>query len=81
VVLYDFDYPGWTLGIDGEQRPGALLRVDGIFRGVPLEPGTYKIVFTYRPMSFYAGLDVAVVMLFGVAIWTVTTLAWSRRRP
>ena len=80
VVLYDFYYPGWRASVNGSTWCFDVYRVNGIFRGVPLTAGTHHLVLEYHPGSFYAGLDVAVVMLFGVVVWTATTLAWSRRR-
>ena len=36
---------GWSARVDG--RPVAVLRADGIFRGVVVPPGRHTVAFTY----------------------------------
>jgi hypothetical protein len=47
LVLADLPYPGWRATVDGE--PATILVVDGVFRGLALEPGAHRVRFTYRP--------------------------------
>jgi hypothetical protein len=47
LVLADLYYPGWAAYVDGV--PQRIVPVDGVFRGVALEPGTHRVVFRYEP--------------------------------
>ncbi len=47
LVLADLAYPGWSATIDGDPAP--ILVVDGVFRGVALEPGAHTVRMVYRP--------------------------------
>ncbi len=66
-VLHDSNYPGWQAEVDGKEVP--LLRCNYLFKGVALACGTHKVVFRYRPWSFYAGLFLCfLAWSFSVAI-------------
>jgi uncharacterized membrane protein YfhO len=71
--LTDLHYPGWTAEEDGKRLP--ILRADGFFRAVALTPGQHRVVFRYRPISFYAGAAAS-----AVAIVTILLL-WLRGEP
>jgi uncharacterized membrane protein YfhO len=74
AILTDLHYPGWKLRVDGEARP--IERVNGIFRGVWLEPGTHGLVYRYEPTSLRAGLA-----FLGVTILVLlASVAYSLRR-
>jgi hypothetical protein len=73
LVLTDLHYPGWTAEEDGKRLP--ILRADGFFRAVALTPGQHRVVFRYRPISFYAGAAAS-----AVAIVTILLL-WLRGEP
>ena len=62
LFLSDNDYPGWKVFIDG--KPTEILRADYTFRAVALPEGKHKIVFSYRPWTFYGGLVISVTALF-----------------
>ncbi|MBI4860755.1 MAG: YfhO family protein [Candidatus Riflebacteria bacterium] len=70
LMLADVHYPGWRVDIDG--RPGPILRVDGLFRGVELRAGSHDVTFTYGPAAFHLGLVLAGLSLFA--------LLWMERR-
>jgi len=61
LVLTDLAYPGWTAAVDGS--PAELLRADGYFRAVALPAGAHRVVFRFRPTSFYAGAAVSLMAL------------------
>ena len=70
LVLSEIFYPGWKAFVDGKEQP--ILRADYLLRAVPLTPGKHKIVFTYRPVSFYLGAGVTfftIILLFGYALY------------
>ncbi|MGH9315801.1 MAG: hypothetical protein ACRD1P_01645 [Thermoanaerobaculia bacterium] len=68
LVLTDLHYPGWTVAVDGHRAE--LLRADGYFRAVALPEGAHRVVFRFRPVSFYAGAaaSVAALLLLG-GLW------------
>lgn len=74
IVLTDLHHPDWRLRVDGADRP--IERVNGIFRGVWLEPGKHSVVYFYRPTTFHAGLAIlgATTLLLGGCV------AYSVRR-
>jgi Bacterial membrane protein YfhO len=67
LVLTDLAYPGWTASLDG--RPAALLTADGFFRAVAVPAGSHRVIFRYRPLSFYAGAAVSVAALALLLLW------------
>ena len=73
LVLTDLHYPGWIAEEEGRRLP--LLRADGLFRAVALSAGTHRVVFRYRPLSFYVGA--------GISVLTVLTLLvlWNAGEP
>ena len=70
VILADVFYPGWKLQIDG--REATLVRVNAMMRGAAVEAGFHRLVQTYEPASFRAGLAITCVTLalaLAVGIW------------
>lgn len=61
LVLTDLAYPGWIAEEAG--RPMELLRADGYFRAVALPAGSHRVVFRYRPLSFYVGAAISLAAL------------------
>jgi hypothetical protein len=53
LILADVWAPGWRATVDGERQP--VYRVNGVLRGVYLQPGRRRIVWRYRPASLYWG--------------------------
>jgi hypothetical protein len=66
LVLTDLDYPGWIAEEGGRRLP--ILRADGYFRAVALPAGTHRVVFRYRPLSFYAGAAVSALALLTILV-------------
>ena len=69
VVLSDVHFPGWQATVDGREVP--IERVDYLLRGVPVDAGTHRIEFSYRPASWRIGWIVSVLAALGllVAVW------------
>ena len=65
LVLADPWYPGWRVEVDGE--PVGIVKVNYLFRGVPLPAGSHRAVFRYRPRSFVAGAALSLLALAGLA--------------
>ncbi len=93
LVLNDSFAPGWdvfvrpvTAAETGELLPAqsetktSIVRVNGNFRGVPLEAGTWEVRFRYSPLSFKLGgltsFMGGIILLFGLAVW-----AWRQFFP
>ena len=81
LILTDSYFPGWRAFVrpqgagEEAEREVEVLRVDGNFRGVFLEPGAWTVRFKYSPnavkvgafVSFIAGM--AVLFLTGLYLW------------
>jgi hypothetical protein len=79
LVLSEVWYPGWQATVNGIEQP--ILRVNGVLRGVYLDPGENTVVWHYRPASLRRG---AVITLCAAIAWLlaalVTALAARTRR-
>jgi hypothetical protein len=69
LVLTDTYDSDWHVWVDGRQVP--LLRADFAFRAVALVPGSHKVRFLYRPLTFILGLVLSTTALLGAValIW------------
>jgi hypothetical protein len=69
LLLSDTWYPGWEARIDGVGM--SVWRGDYLFRAVPVPTGKHVVEFLYRPVSFLAGviLAVAAIVLLAWSIW------------
>jgi hypothetical protein len=71
LVLSEIWYPGWQVTVDGTPQP--YYRVNGIVRGVYLDPGAHTIHWRYRPASLRRGAVLTLVGLIGLLgglLWT-----------
>jgi hypothetical protein len=75
LVLSDLSYPGWKVKVNGRQEK--VIKVFGLLRGVILGKGKSEIVFSYRPMSLYAGSIISVSTLIG---WLLFLYYEGRRK-
>lgn len=66
LVLTDVFYPGWEAKIDNQ--PAKIYRVDGLLRGVYLEPGNHTVAFKYSPRGFKIGLLVSLSALLACGV-------------
>jgi hypothetical protein len=69
LVLTDVHFPGWEATVDGQAAE--IERVDYLLRGVVVPPGTHRVEFRYRPISWRAGWilsAVAITIIAGVAL-------------
>jgi hypothetical protein len=73
LMLADTFDPGWSATVDG--RPAPIRPADAAFRAVYLAAGEHRVVFTYRPAGFAAGLAVTAA---GAAA-ALALLIWPRR--
>jgi len=72
LVVTDNFYPGWKAEADG--KPLQIEKILGTFRGIFLEPGSYKIRMYYYPIAFKQGLVISlggVLLLIGINVWAI----------
>jgi hypothetical protein len=69
---YDTD---WRVDVDGQ--PAAMMRVNGLFRGVHLVPGEHIVTFTYHPQKFYLGAAISAITALALALACVRRTAPS----
>lgn len=75
LVLNESFFPGWTATVDS--APSPIYRVNGIVRGLPIDPGRHQVEFRYRPTSLRRGGEISIATLA-----VTTLLLWARsRRP
>jgi len=69
LVLSEVQYPGWRAAVDGD--PQKIEPVYGLLRSINLPEGEHEIVFTFRPLTVYAGIGMAIVG-WVAAIWQIS---------
>lgn len=66
LILTDVWYPGWTATLtpqsaqEAAQETAPLLRADLLFKAVSLNPGAWRVTFTYRPIRLLWGFVISV---------------------
>jgi len=82
LVLNDAYYPGWEAWLDG--RPVPIRRADYLMRAIQVPAGTHRLVFTYAPLSYLAGLAISVASALAIVVALLNTIprprSLSRRR-
>ncbi|VAW31148.1 hypothetical protein MNBD_CHLOROFLEXI01-3602 [hydrothermal vent metagenome] len=83
LILNDSYFPGWKAfvrplpGSDDEEVETPITRVNGNFRGVPLEAGDWQVRFRYSPTSFQLGILISymggIILFFAGVVW-----GWQR---
>ena len=76
LVLADLSFPGWSAEMDG--HPAPILLANGAFRAVAMPAGTHRVVFRYRPVSFYAGAAVSAAAWIALAALALSGRAARR---
>lgn len=77
LILSDIYYPGWRAMIDGREVP--ILQTDYVLRGITVPKGNHKILFEYRPSSFFIGAALSITILLVIVIMLVWDVYLSRR--
>jgi hypothetical protein len=73
LVMLDSFSDDWRASADG--HPATIVRANGLFRAVRLNPGPHVVEFIYRPRAFLVG---AAASAAGLAL-VVGMLAWPAR--
>jgi len=74
LVLSDLYYPGWKVKVNGKEEE--IIKVFGVLRGVFLKQGENKVIFYYKPLSFYLGL---IVSICTIVVWLIYFLRIKRK--
>ncbi|CAN5441154.1 hypothetical protein BH23ACI1_BH23ACI1_12840 [soil metagenome] len=74
LVFLDSYSPDWWVTVDG--APASIVRANGLFRAVRLNPGVHTVEFRYRPRALIGGAAVSALALVVTLI-----LGGRRRRP
>jgi len=61
LVMLDSFSSDWRATVDG--RPATIVRANGLFRSVRLNPGLHVVEFLYRPRAFLVGAAVSAAAL------------------
>ncbi|MAR13306.1 MAG: hypothetical protein CL681_25470 [Blastopirellula sp.] len=73
LVLADTYDDGWQVTLAGDDAtdpvPVEMLRVNRIMRGVMVPPGDTRVVFRYRPRTFWMGALVSACSWLAAAVW------------
>jgi hypothetical protein len=87
VILTDVWYPGWQADVqpfahdvEADVLRREVLRTDVLFRGVRVEPGAWRVTFTYRStwLAIGTGLSILGVMTLVVYIYFSCVIARKR---
>jgi hypothetical protein len=63
LVVSQPDYPGWVATIDGQVAP--IRRVSDLVQGIWLPRGEHRVELEYQPVSFRAGVGLALLAVTG----------------
>ncbi len=77
LVLTDTWYPGWTatrepLSTVASAEPVEISQADVLFRAVRIDPGTWRVTFSYRPVSHIIGAAISFAGLVTLALYTLS---------
>ncbi|MFO7664718.1 MAG: oligosaccharide flippase family protein [Chloroflexota bacterium] len=83
LILNDSYFPGWRAfirplgGEEDDEQEAPIIRVNGNFRGVQLEPGEWTVRYRYSPRSFQLGGLMSfmgvIILVFALGVWV-----WGR---
>lgn len=65
LVLMDSYFPGWTVKVDGAEKP--ILRANHFYRAVQLDTGQHTLEFDYVPEGMKAGWVISGISVFLIA--------------
>ncbi len=81
VVLSDLYYPGWKAEVveRGILRELPIFRTNRVMRGVSLDAGEHRLVFTYRPASVAWGAAISAGAALALLVAALIRYSRSRR--
>ena len=81
VVLNEAAFIGWTVAVDGVERP--LLIANGIVRAVEVPAGEHRVLFKYRTPGLRVGVVTTLLTLLALGLWVavLSGRALPARKP
>jgi len=86
IVLADVWYPGWQATAqplshgNGVAARTNVLRTDLLLRGVRVEPGSWRVIFTYRSTLLAVGIGLSVLGIMALIVYTYSSCVIVRTR-
>jgi len=86
VILTDVWYPGWQVDVQPLAPDMAaavraeVRRTDILFRGVQVEPGAWRITFTYRSTWLALGIGLSILGVMTLILYTCLSCVIVRKR-
>jgi hypothetical protein len=86
LILVDAWYPGWQVTVQSLDHGTAIvmrteaLRTDLLFRGVRVEPGAWRVTFTYRSTWLVAGIGLSILGVMTLLVYTYFSCVIVRTR-
>lgn len=77
LVLNDAYFPGWTVKVDGQERP--ILQANYFYRAVQLGPGLHTLEFDFLPEGMKAGLVVSGISLLLIILGSLLGRKYMKR--
>lgn len=78
LVFTDTFYPGWRATIDGVECP--IERANFLFRGLSVPAGQHQVRFFYEPLSFSAGVILAIGAFLLIALMTFRSILIAKTK-
>jgi len=79
LVLSDSYYPGWKAYVDDKET--RIYKTNGFTRGIIIKgEGQHRIIFAYKPNSFFIGLAISFLTLMLLVIMIVVSYYHSLKR-
>jgi hypothetical protein len=79
LVISEMYYPGWTATVNG--RPAQIYKVNGLLRGVRVEPGQNRVTMRYQPWTVRLGLILACSAVLGTMVLASLVVYRRKRNP
>jgi len=79
LVLADSYYPGWKAFVDDKET--RIYKTNGLTRGIIINgEGRHRIVFSYKPNSFFIGIAISSFTLMLLVIMIVISYYHSLKK-
>ncbi|MDD5131070.1 MAG: YfhO family protein [bacterium] len=79
LLLADTYYPGWQARVNGQ--PVKIQQADYMLRAIRLPAGENRVVFSFLPSWFWAGLSVTLAGLIGLSLYGVYLITYKAGDP
>jgi len=77
LVFNEIYFPGWKASVDG--KPGTVMPLANGLRSLTVKGGSHELDFTFRPMSYFVALGIALAAFVTFISWIVLVRRRTRR--